>query len=470
MACCSQELFIKTHDTEQLFGEFICVICGEIMTDPVLLDCRKHSLGKECAILFFKNTRKYNCPVCNTVITNTYTPNCLAKNIIGYQVRKCHNIGCTITLKQMDLDKHLKDCKYQKNPCKLCNMPLLVNEIDDHNKICEYRKCICDDCKSSFVFKDKTNHDILCPDKIIVCQCQQSILKKNMTNHREIECQEEPINCDYCINKVPRKSIDSHKTSCIERPWICIVCKLQTRFSQIENHNNICPEKELLCVCTASMKRKELDTHKSTVCPDQKVDCKYCKYCDTSEILRKNIDIHMKDNLEKHLIILETKLNDTQIELTDTKNELEKANLNNSKKFAYHNSCFEVKFDLPTEAQFDNDGYHWIPIDIEDSYNSAIRFIIEFRDNCFYFNCLDTDYNFVFIKGRLELIWCNRFASYDSNDKNYYSCVFDQGHIPFENTYIAQYNYDYTNTIKMRGTLSVKITDLCICAINIEND
>ena len=142
-------------------------------------------------------------------------------------------------------------------------------------------------------------------------------------------CQYESIECENngCGINIQRQFLSDHMDfDCQYRDVNCQHCYLKGTYSFIErNHKNECPKFPLPCPngCeVGTVPRQDLDKHKE-ICPLEMIKCEYydmlmgCK----TEIVRKNIKDHNRENVDKHLDVL-------KCELANTKKDLAQARMN----------------------------------------------------------------------------------------------------------------------------------------------
>lgn len=143
-------------------------------------------------------------------------------------------------------------------------------------------------------------------------------------------CDMYPVACSLgCGGTVKRMDVNKHENEdCSERTRICEFCLFDFRVSQFSFHIQVCPNLPLKCPngCdTKEILRKDMDIHISDVCPLSMVKCHYKKYgCDNPR-KRRDLDTHETEFVVKHIRMM-----DIHMEKMDQRmGEMKKASRNN---------------------------------------------------------------------------------------------------------------------------------------------
>ena len=154
------------------------------------------------------------------------------------------------------------------------------------------------------------HHENMCPEYPVVCprQCGNggSLKRKNLKEHANT-CPLEPEVCKDCLVEIIRKEMANHRTNkCPKRSITCRYCQMIGAFDHITGqHVNECEEFPTGCPrkCKGSeqMKRKNINSH-SEVCPLEPVQCPFSEVGCTPQLVRRDLNSHMKSNLEQHML------------------------------------------------------------------------------------------------------------------------------------------------------------------------
>lgn len=129
----------------------------------------------------------------------------------------------------------------------------------------------------------------------------------------------ELVSCSLgSCDRVMRKDLSSHESSlCKFRMINCRLCQLAMRFHQEEDHiKQTCPNKEILCdlLCGASLHRQALESHKMKVCSEFVVMCPYIDDGCDRKMKRKDLDQHLSEREDLHMMLRVTKMSIKSLE------------------------------------------------------------------------------------------------------------------------------------------------------------
>ena len=147
--------FIQGYDEERLVTavnrNFLCLICRNVLKDPVLCPRNQHCFCRGCITKHLENSQR--CPTCNDELTEeTLTePPKMVKDMINELNIHCfyHNRGCQEILQLQHLDSHEATCGYTPVVCtnQGCGETLNQRDIIHHeSEVCEFRKLKCHSC------------------------------------------------------------------------------------------------------------------------------------------------------------------------------------------------------------------------------------------------------------------------------------------------------------------------------------
>lgn len=122
-------------------------------------------------------------------------------------------------------------------------------------------------------------------------------------------CQFVDLSCPYsCGKSYQRRHLVSHLSdTCPKRPFTCMYCGLKSTYNEICNkHHTRCVKFPLPCPnkCeAATIERGKMKEHLSN-CPLQVVECEYASAGCTEVAQRKDLENHLKGNVQKHLSLV----------------------------------------------------------------------------------------------------------------------------------------------------------------------
>jgi len=101
-----------------------------------------------------------------------------------------------------------------------------------------------------------------------------------------------------------RKDWEEHSKTCLHRPIVC-KCGNTIKFIDIEKHENECAEAIIGCdlKCDITFPRKDINNHLE-ICPNLVLDCMYSMCGCEAKVERKDMDIHLNENISNHLTMI----------------------------------------------------------------------------------------------------------------------------------------------------------------------
>ena len=119
MASCIQgydeERFVTTVNRN-----FLCLICFNVLKDPVLCPRNQHCFCRSCITTHLENSQR--CPTCADELTEeTLTePNRMVKDYLNELNIRCvyHDRGCEKIVQLQHLDEHEDSCEYTPAVCR----------------------------------------------------------------------------------------------------------------------------------------------------------------------------------------------------------------------------------------------------------------------------------------------------------------------------------------------------------------
>ena len=147
--------YIQGYDEERFVTtinrNFLCLICFNVLKDPVLCPRNQHCFCRGCITKHLENSRK--CPTCADELTEeTLTePSRMVKDYLNESKIRCvyHDRGCREIVQLQHLDQHEDSCGFTPAVCTNpgCGATLNKRDLTIHeSELCEYRKLKCHSC------------------------------------------------------------------------------------------------------------------------------------------------------------------------------------------------------------------------------------------------------------------------------------------------------------------------------------
>ena len=147
--------YIQGYDEERFVTtinrNFLCLICFNVLKDPVLCLKNHHCFCRGCITKHLENSQR--CPTCADELTEeTLTePPRMVKDYLNESKIRCvyHDRGCEEIVQLQHLDQHEDSCGYTPAVCTNpgCGATLNKRDLTIHeNELCEYRKLKCHSC------------------------------------------------------------------------------------------------------------------------------------------------------------------------------------------------------------------------------------------------------------------------------------------------------------------------------------
>ena len=147
--------YIQGYDEERFVTtinrNFLCLICFNVLKDPVLCSRNKHCFCRGCITKHLENSQR--CPTCADELTEETLaePPIMIKYYLNELNIRCvyHDRGCQEIVQLQHLDQHEDSCGYTPAVCKNqgCGATLNKRDLIHHeSELCEYRKLKCHSC------------------------------------------------------------------------------------------------------------------------------------------------------------------------------------------------------------------------------------------------------------------------------------------------------------------------------------
>ena len=234
---------------------------------------------------------------------------CVAKekmagsNTGGYEcefVDPVKDFECPLCL-HVTRDPNLTSCCGQ-HFCQVC-----INRIQTNHQSCPF----CKDTKFTVMLDKKQNRKVLelkvyCTMKEQGCSWTGEL---SCLNPHLNDCQYVTVTCAKgCGVSFQRHCLAAHIAEvCPKRDFACKYCDFKSTYEEVCNkHWPECAKYPLPCPnkCDiAEVQRGSLEQHLKE-CPLQPVECKFCHAGCKEKMQTKNLEVHMQQNLQKHLSLL----------------------------------------------------------------------------------------------------------------------------------------------------------------------
>ena len=147
--------YIQGYDEERfattISRNFLCLICFNVLKDPVLCPRNQHCFCRSCITKHLENSRR--CPTCADELTveTLAEPPRMVKDYINELNIHCIYIdrGCQEILQLQHLDNHEATCGFTPALCtnQGCGATLNQRDLIHHqSELCEFRKLKCHSC------------------------------------------------------------------------------------------------------------------------------------------------------------------------------------------------------------------------------------------------------------------------------------------------------------------------------------
>ena len=147
--------YIQGYDEERFVTtinrNFLCLICFNVLKDPVLCPKNHHCFCRGCITKHLENSQR--CPTCADALTEeTLTePPRMVKDYLNESKIRCvyHDRGCEEIVQLQHLDQHEDSCGFTPAVCTNPGCGAILNKRDltiHENELYEYRKLKCHSC------------------------------------------------------------------------------------------------------------------------------------------------------------------------------------------------------------------------------------------------------------------------------------------------------------------------------------
>ena len=145
-----------------------CVICTEVLKNPVQCRRNEHHFCRNCIIEHLKHSQ--NCPTCKDPLTveTLVRPQRFLANTLSSLKISCDNAqrGCRAVVELGSLNTHVASCDFSPVPCSNDQCDEIISRRDKEiheNKVCDFRRVKCDYCGQMVLYKNFMHHS--CPPR-----------------------------------------------------------------------------------------------------------------------------------------------------------------------------------------------------------------------------------------------------------------------------------------------------------------
>ena len=147
--------YIQGYDEERftikINRNFLCLICFNVLKDPVLCPRNQHCFCRACITKHLENSRR--CPTCADKLTveTLAKPQRMIKDYLDELNIHCvyNNRGCEEIVQLQHLDNHEATCGFTPDVCTNPGCGAILNQrdfINHESELCEFRKLKCHSC------------------------------------------------------------------------------------------------------------------------------------------------------------------------------------------------------------------------------------------------------------------------------------------------------------------------------------
>ena len=144
--------YIQGYDEKRfvttISQNFLCLICFNVLKDPVLCPRNQHCFCRGCITKHLENFRR--CPTCADELTEEtlIEPPRMVKDYLNELTIRCvyHDRGCEKIVQLQHLDQHEDSCGFTPAVCRNLDCGAILNKrslMHHESELCEYRKLKC---------------------------------------------------------------------------------------------------------------------------------------------------------------------------------------------------------------------------------------------------------------------------------------------------------------------------------------
>ena len=192
-----------------------CVICTEVLKDPVQCRSNEHHFCRNCITEHLKHSP--NCPICQDPLTleTLAKPQRFLANTLAWLKISCDNSerGCRKVVEHGSLATHVASCGFSPMPCSNDQCEEIISRRDKEiheNKVCDFRRVKCDYCGQIVLYKNFMQHT--CPPRQEIREIKAELREVRSTQDEILRMVEAILMSTLTRNErnVPRHSDGSH--------------------------------------------------------------------------------------------------------------------------------------------------------------------------------------------------------------------------------------------------------------------
>ena len=144
--------------------DFCCIICNEILKDPVQCQANEHYFCRECITKHLQNSQ--TCPTCKdelTLETLRPAPRIIVNIVSKIKKPRCSFVsrGCKENVKVEEILLHQQTCNFAPVVCSNEGCEETVNRCDKdshESEACMFRMTTCESCAEKMIYRDFEKH------------------------------------------------------------------------------------------------------------------------------------------------------------------------------------------------------------------------------------------------------------------------------------------------------------------------
>ena len=214
---------------------FLCLICFNVLKDPVLCPRNQHCFCRGCITKHLENSRR--CPTCADELTEETLaePPKMVKDYLNESKIRCvyHERGCEEIVQLQHLVEHEDSCGFTPAVCTNPGCGATLNKRDftiHESELCEYRKLKCHSCGKM----TKTLADM--EKRMTRMETNQANVEKNMeTKFTNLETQTENTNTTMQNNTTILEAKLAESVEKIEQNMAHNIANMEGKLEAVNN-------------------------------------------------------------------------------------------------------------------------------------------------------------------------------------------------------------------------------------------
>ena len=193
-----------------------CVICTEVLKDPVQCRRNEHHFCRNCITEHLRHSQ--NCPTCKdplTVETLARPQRFLANTLSSLKI-SCENSerGCRKVVELGSLDTHVATCGFSPMPCSNDQCEEIISRRDKEiheNKVCGFRRVKCDYCAQIVLYNNFMQH--VCPPRQEIREMKIELREVRSTQDEMFKMMQNMMSSLTAMRNTAQRSEGSHASS-----------------------------------------------------------------------------------------------------------------------------------------------------------------------------------------------------------------------------------------------------------------